>query len=128
MATGRSHEAVAGFKGEDDAVPGERCETSPASSLLRSVPRPPRPSPPLSPTIVASDGALSEAIDELLRSDPVWRRDSAAVRQAQERLRTVCTDEGWLAYLKVESATNERFADALDVVARWAFGEGRRWG
>lgn len=89
---------------------------------------PPRPCPPRTPTTVASDEALSAAIDSLLRADPIWTRDTGAVGEAQDPLRADCDDEAWQAYLDVEARVNERLADALELVARWAFGEGRRCG
>ena len=84
--------------------------------------------PTLTPEIVADDGQLAAAVDELLRTDPGLAKLQAKVVQAQARLRAVLDDEGWAAYLGVDDAVGERLAEAVIVIARWAFYEGVKTG
>ncbi len=80
---------------------------------------------PLDPATVTDNAQLAGAIGRLLIEDADWHRHSTRVREAQDRLRPLCPPEAWQAYLAVEQVTNERLAAALEVVARWAWNEGR---
>ena len=82
--------------------------------------------PTLTPEIVADDGQLAAAVDELLRTDPDLAKLQAGVIAAQARLRAVLDDAEWAAYLGVDEAVGERLAEAVIVIARWAFDEGIR--
>jgi len=44
----------------------------------------------------------------------------------QNRLKALVTAQAWAAYLDLEVATAGRLNDALDLVAAWAFLQGRR--
>ena len=78
----------------------------------------------LTPEIVAGDTLLAAAVDELLLTDPELAALQAKVIEAQVRLRAVLVDEAWEAYLGVDEAVGERLAEAVLVIARWAFTEG----
>jgi len=84
--------------------------------------------PTLSPEIVVDEEALAEAVDELVRRDPVAREQLAEVSGYQEMLRGAVDAHAWRLVLHVDELTTARFADALLVVARWAFNEGVRSG
>lgn len=76
-----------------------------------------RARPCLTPAVLADRTALGEALDALLQADPTWRRQTRAVREAQEKLRAVLDDEQWVVYLDVEAATNARLTDAMITIA-----------
>jgi hypothetical protein len=82
--------------------------------------------PTLTPDVVADEEALAEAVDEVVRRDPVARGELAEITNYQDALRGAVDDATWRLVLRVDELTTARFADVLLVVARWAFNEGVR--
>jgi hypothetical protein len=82
--------------------------------------------PQLTAEVVANDELLGAAVDRVLLQDPQLRALSRLILQAQKALQARLSPEQWACYLSVEEATNERLAEALLIVARWAFRAGRR--
>lgn len=82
--------------------------------------------PPLTSDIVRDEEALEHATDALLLSVPKLRRLAARICEAQEALRSVVDDKGWDGYLRVEQVANDRFAEAVMLIVRWAFAAGRK--
>jgi len=62
----------------------------------------------------------------MLGRDPVYRRRLRTVLRRQKALQGLVTSAGWRAYLELEEAEFDRWAHAVDSVARWAFTRGRR--
>ena len=85
-----------------------------------------KPSPPLFHAIVTDDTALTMAIDAFVRADPAYKRRTRKILRRQRELRALLDSEQWDEFLGVEEATNERLADAMITLVRWAFAEGRR--
>jgi len=46
----------------------------------------------------------------------------------QEKLRKLCSSEGWHQYLRLEEVSNARSVCAIDVLVKWAFAQGLRSG
>ncbi len=84
----------------------------------------PEPLPQLPPEVVADDQAIGEAVDEVLRRDPVAREQLAEIISYQDALRASVDPDVWQLVLHVEELSTARLADALLTVARWAFNEG----
>lgn len=91
-------------------------------------PSEPEPPPTLDPVIVASDDDLCEAVDEFVRQDPTARQQLSDVADHQEMLRGAVDADVWRLVLYIDELTTARFADAIVLVARWAFNEGVRCG
>ena len=75
---------------------------------------------------VSPPGGLTGGTDALLGRDPVYRRRLQTVLKRQKALQGLVTSAGWRAYLELEEAEFDRWAHAVDRVARWAFTRGRR--
>ena len=73
-----------------------------------------------------SEAALRARVEALLEGDAVHQRHLRAVRSKQRALRAYVDRVGWRAYLELEEAEFERWAHAIDRVARWAIDRGRR--
>jgi dephospho-CoA kinase len=86
----------------------------------------PEPVPTLTAEIVADDETLAEAVDEVVRRDPVAREQLAEITTYQEMLQAAVDADTWRLVLHIEELTTARFADALLIVAVWAFTEGVR--
>ena len=89
---------------------------------------PPREPKPRTVTgvIVADPQQLASIIDELVHRHPGLDRQHQQIIAAQLRLHARVDRPTWEIYLSVEELTNARLAEALLVVARWAFEQGRR--
>jgi len=87
-----------------------------------------RPRPKLDATTVADDQKLAAVVDHVINAEPDLRAQQARVVELQHGLRGLVDDEAWRAYLALDEATTARFADALVVVARWAFEAGATTG
>jgi hypothetical protein len=70
--------------------------------------------------------ALPARVEALLEGDAEHQRHLRAVRSKQRALRAYVDRVGWRAYLELEEAEFERWAHAIDRVARWAIERGRR--
>ncbi len=84
--------------------------------------------PTLDPDIIADEEQLFEAIEKVCTMDRRWQRLRQAVRRRQEDLRRLADNEPWSAYLRLEEAVNARAVREHDLLVRWAFDEGRRFG
>ena len=87
-----------------------------------------RPRPKLDATTADEDQKLAVVVDHFIHTEPSLRAQQARVVELQHRLWGLVDDEGWRAYLALDEATTARFADALVVVARWAFEAGATTG
>jgi len=89
--------------------------------------RKPKPKLPLlNRSIVSDQQALSEALSQVLERDLTQQKHSRQIRQLQQKLRRVVTQQAWHQYLLLEEASSARFIHAVDLVAGWAFRQGRR--
>jgi hypothetical protein len=82
--------------------------------------------PPLSPELVEDPAALTLAIDAILRVDRHLRTHAALIADWQRDLRALVSEEAWTTYLCLDEQTTARLADALLILARYAFREGVR--
>jgi hypothetical protein len=83
--------------------------------------------PGLSPEVVADDEALGEAVDAVIRLDPVAGRRAQEVAEYQGWLRECVDAEAWKLCLEIDARQTEKWADVVVRVAAWAFEEGRRF-
>lgn len=89
--------------------------------------RKPKPKLPLlNRSILRDPQALSTVLSQVLDRDPEQDRHSRRIRRLQQKLRPVVTEQAWHQYLLLEEASSARFIHALDLVAGWAFRQGRR--
>jgi hypothetical protein len=82
--------------------------------------------PALSSSITSDEEALSLAINAILLKNPTYGRSTKQLLRRQRELRAVLDDEQWDSYLALEAVVNERFADAMLALVRWALSEGRQ--
>jgi hypothetical protein len=82
--------------------------------------------PTLSRTVISDENALSLSIDAVLLENRAYRRSTKKILRKQRELRAVLDAEQWDSYLALEAVVNERFADAMLALVRWAFAEGRQ--
>jgi hypothetical protein len=82
--------------------------------------------PPLTPEVAGDEELLGAAVDNVVRSDCVARRRAREIVEHHGWLGEAVDPEAWGLFLEIEARTNERVADLLVVIARWAFEEGRR--
>jgi hypothetical protein len=74
----------------------------------------------------ADDAVLAEHVYRVLEGQRGRRARSSKIQQLQRRLRKLVDDRVWSTYLSIEEAVNDRADRELQVVARWAFQQGRR--
>ena len=88
-----------------------------------------RRKPRLTPEVLADDGALHDAIPELLEGSGL-RPYTDEVLRLQARLRDLLVSEQdrWATYLALEEAVNDRVAAESIALVRWAWKEGRQIG
>lgn len=91
--------------------------------------RPPRRRrfPRLDSAIIGDDEALGATVGAVLRRDPGLRKRQRQIIRRQVMLQRIVSGRAWKAYLDLEQISVARFSDALDLVARWAFGAGCRF-
>ena len=89
-------------------------------------PRTRKPVPQLDQRVLRDPDALGVAIGELFDTEPDMKRHRRKIIRLQKRLRTLVTNEAWSAYLTLETAEAARLNDAVDLVAAWAFLQGRK--
>ena len=82
--------------------------------------------PVLDPVTVADDELLGIAVDAVVLADFEARERMAEVFIFTEALRATLDADTWRTFMRYDELANERFAELLLVVARWAFAEGRR--
>jgi len=82
--------------------------------------------PRLDQRVLLDADRFGVAVGELFDAAPEMRRHRRRIIRLQNRLRKLVSDETWLAYLHLESAEAGRLNDAVDLVAAWAFLQGRR--
>lgn len=82
--------------------------------------------PKLTSVVVADDLELGRVLDELFKDDPEHKRLTTKIARAQSRLKKSATKEAWHDYLLLEESVNNRLTFMLDVVATFAFEQGRR--
>lgn len=80
----------------------------------------------LDPGVVGDAVELGAAVDEVIRRDAVAGQRLREVNALGDILLQVVDPETWRLLLEVEFRSNERWADLLTVIARWAFEEGQR--
>jgi hypothetical protein len=85
-----------------------------------------RTAPKLDARILKDPESLSRALAELVEGDVRQQRHRRRILRLQHELRGLVTAEAWRAYLRLEDATAARLGDATDLVAIWAFKQGRR--
>lgn len=71
---------------------------------------------------------IGVVLGELFDATPAMKRHRQRIIRLQKRLRKLVSDEAWRVYLDLESAEAGRLNDAADLVAAWAFLQGRRRG
>lgn len=76
--------------------------------------------------VLSDPDALALAIGELFEAEPAMRRHSRKIIRLQNRLRKLVSDKTWSAYLSLENAEAARLSDAVNLVASWAFLQGRK--
>ncbi len=81
--------------------------------------------PRLTEDIISDDALLGEAVDALLERDLVARDRQQAIVLHHSWLAAAVEPEVWQLFLHIEALTNESHSDALVVVAKWAYQEGR---
>jgi len=87
-----------------------------------------KPRPKLDGTTAADEEKLAAVVDLVIHAETGLRAQQARVVQFQVTLRELSSDDAWMAYLELDEANTARFADALVVVARWAFEAGATTG
>jgi len=88
--------------------------------------QPRRRLPQLDQRVLGDPDALGVALGELFDAEPHMKRHRRRIIRFQNRLRTLMTAKAWSAYLTLETAEAARLNDAVDLVAAWAFLEGRK--
>lgn len=84
-----------------------------------------RNAPKLDARILKDPEALSRALAQLVEGDARQKRHRRRILRLQEELRALVSTEAWRAYLRLEEAGAVRFGEATDLVAIWAFKQGR---
>ena len=88
-----------------------------------------RRKPRLTPEVLADDGALHDAVPEVLEGSGLQPYTDKVLRlQARLRDPLLSEAEPWTAYLALEEAVNDRVAAESLALVRWAWREGRRAG
>lgn len=82
--------------------------------------------PRLDQRVLSDPDALGVALNALFDSDPRMKQHRRKIIALQNWMRNLVTDEAWSAYLDLETASAGRLNDAIDLVAAWAFRQGRR--
>lgn len=72
-----------------------------------------------------TDAVVAKATDGILRRGYL-RLLASRIRQHQDALRRVLSDEAWNAYLRLEEVSSERLDAAMVRAARWGYRLGSR--
>jgi hypothetical protein len=81
--------------------------------------------PKLTPEDLADPSKLGGILDAVVADDN-YRKLTAKILKAQDRLQQLASDDAWVEYLEVEQLVNTRMTFMLTAVAKFAFNEGRR--
>jgi hypothetical protein len=82
--------------------------------------------PSLDPVTVADDELLGMAVDAVVVGDREARERMEEILRYTEALQAIVDTDTWQLFLTYDERVNARFAELLLVVARAAFGDGRR--
>lgn len=74
----------------------------------------------------ADDSKLGGVLDAVVSNSDNYKKATAKILEAQDRLQTLCDDDAWIQYLHLEAAVNTRVDLMLATVAKFCFNEGRR--
>jgi hypothetical protein len=95
-----------------------------------SIPPPPSDHealPVLTPDVVEDDVALGEWVDAVVGADLDARERMYEIARLAEAVRAILDEDTWKLFLLYDERANERFAELLLVVAKFAFRAGRRF-
>jgi len=84
--------------------------------------------PCLTADIMNDDDALAMAVNELLLGSKAIGKLSKRVRRGQDRLERAVDRRAWKRYLRLEELVNDRTSREADILVRWAFEAGKRYG
>lgn len=76
--------------------------------------------------ILKNPEALSKVLGELVENDWRQKRHRSRIIRLQKQLQSLVSVEAWRVYLRLEDATAARLGEATELVATWAFKQGRR--
>lgn len=82
--------------------------------------------PRLDARVLKQPGALSIVLGQIVEGDPRHKRRRQRILRLQKQLRDLVSDEAWRTYLRLEEACASRLGEATELVAVWAFHQGRR--
>lgn len=82
--------------------------------------------PTLDPVTVADDEMLGMCLDAVVVRDRAARERMDEIFRYTEAMRAILDADTWRIFMVYDERCNARFAELLLVIARWAFGEGRR--
>lgn len=85
-----------------------------------------RPVPKLHSRILKDPESLSRTLGELVENDLRQKRHRLRILRLQKQLQALVTGEAWSLYLRLEDASAARLGEATELVAKWAFKQGRR--
>jgi len=85
-----------------------------------------RTGPKLDARLLNDPESLSRALGILVESDARQKRHRFHILRLQKQLKGLVSVEVWRVYLRLEDASAARLGDATDLVAKWAFKQGRR--
>lgn len=79
--------------------------------------------PRLHPEDLDHESRVLGAVDALLLGNHNYKRMTAKILEAQDRLQALCNEDAWVAFLDIEAAFSTRVNFMLVTVAKWAFHE-----
>lgn len=85
-----------------------------------------RTAPKLDSRILKDSESLSRVLGELVEGDLRQKQHRRRILRLQKQLQNLVTAEAWRVYLRLEDASATRLGEATDLVASWAFKQGRR--
>jgi hypothetical protein len=84
--------------------------------------------PRLHPDDLEHESRVLGAVDALLLSSVNYKKMSARILEAQDKLQAASEIDAWIIYLDIEQLVNERVNFTLMTAIQSAFNEGRRGG
>jgi hypothetical protein len=85
-----------------------------------------RTAPKLDARILNDPESLSRALGKIVEGDLRQRRHRLHILRLQKQLRGLVSVKVWRVYLRLEDASAARLGEATELVAKWAFKQGRR--
>jgi hypothetical protein len=85
-----------------------------------------RTAPKLDSRTLTNPESLSKALGELVEGDLRQKRHRLRILRLQKQLQACVSAEAWRVYLRLEDASATRLGETTDLVASWAFKQGRR--